>query len=416
MRVLFAVSPWPGHYFPMVPLAWALRAAGHDVHVLCSSSDVDPLTHAGLTPVPALDGLDVLRGARLINVLSAYQGHWPYPTPPLHPDTGEPLDLSTFDLDAWRAEMEPTLTELSRQSTDAAVNYARWWRPHLVVHDLQSLEGPLVAKVTGVPDVLHLWGPVGTDDPLSPVGGDGPGDRGGTMPTDFSDAYARHGVGEMSYDLVDYVLDPSPEAIRPAIRGHRLPMRFVPYNGPGAAPIGLPERSGRPRVCVVWGRSGTKTFGATVNKVPQVVEAATALDAEVLLLVTPEDARDCGPLPESVRLLVDVPMHLVLPGCDAVVHYGGGGATMTSIVAGVPQLILPCGYDQPLIAGRVAGAGCGLDIPNHAADTAGIKVALDRLLGDPAFALAARELAASSEALPAPSHMVGVLEQLCAAA
>ena len=79
MRVLFAVSAWPGHYFPLVPLGWALRAAGHEVRVLCAESDVDPVTRAGLTPVPVLRGLDLLLGARMINLIGAYQGNWPYP-------------------------------------------------------------------------------------------------------------------------------------------------------------------------------------------------------------------------------------------------------------------------------------------------------------------------------------------------
>lgn len=31
MRVMFIATPGVGHVFPMVPLAWAFRAAGHDV-------------------------------------------------------------------------------------------------------------------------------------------------------------------------------------------------------------------------------------------------------------------------------------------------------------------------------------------------------------------------------------------------
>ena len=31
MRVLFTSWAWPTHYYQMVPLAWALRAAGHEV-------------------------------------------------------------------------------------------------------------------------------------------------------------------------------------------------------------------------------------------------------------------------------------------------------------------------------------------------------------------------------------------------
>ncbi|HZN74657.1 MAG TPA: glycosyl transferase family 28, partial [Micromonosporaceae bacterium] len=33
MRVLFTTFAWPSHYFPMVPLAWALQAAGHEVRM-----------------------------------------------------------------------------------------------------------------------------------------------------------------------------------------------------------------------------------------------------------------------------------------------------------------------------------------------------------------------------------------------
>lgn len=410
MRVLFAVSSWPGHYFPMVPLGWALRAAGHDVRVLCAESDVDAVTRAGLTPVPVLEGIDLLLGARMINLIGAYQGNWPYPEPPLHPETGEPLDLADFDFGAWHERLRPTLLQRATRGTDAAVAYARDWKPDLVVHDMMSLEGPLVAKVTGVPDVLQLWGPVGTGDGYSPVGGGAEAQP--AVPVDTSGAFARYGVGEMGFHHIDHVLDPCPDPIRPNNGEHRIPARYIPYNGPGGAPLDLPPRTDRPRVCVVWGRSATRTFGPTVNKMPQVVQAATALGCEVLLLSSPADARDCGPLPESVHVRNDVPLSLVLPGCDAVVHYGGGGVTMTSLVAGVPQLSLPCGFDQTAMARRVTEAGAGLDIVNWEADTDGITAALDRLIGEPAFAKAATELATASAELPTPADVVTTLQDL----
>ncbi|MFR9727680.1 nucleotide disphospho-sugar-binding domain-containing protein [Saccharopolyspora sp. MS10] len=412
MRVLFAVSAWPGHYFPMVPLGWALRAAGHEVRVLCAKSDVDPVTRAGLTPVPVLDGLDLLVGARMINLIGAYRGNWPYPAPPLHPETGEPLDLAGFDFGAWHEGIRPELLDRATRSTDAAAAFARDWRPHLVVHDMMSLEGPLVARVTGVPDVLQLWGPVGTGDDYSPVGGAAKAEP--AVPVDTSGAFARHGVGEMGFHHVDHVLDPCPAAIRPTSREHRVPVRYLPYNGPGAAPLDLPPRTGRPRVCVVWGRSATRTFGPVVNKMPQVVRAATALGSEVLLLASPADARECGPLPESVHVRTDLPLSLVLPGCDAVVHYGGGGATMTSVVAGVPQLALPCGFDQTAMAERITAAGAGLDLPNWAADEESTTAALERLVSEPAFAKSAAELATASAELPAPAEVVPALARLAA--
>ncbi|WP_309114588.1 hypothetical protein [Saccharothrix sp.] len=41
MKVLFVSAPLVGHVFPMIPLAKALRAAGHEV-VLATGADVTP--------------------------------------------------------------------------------------------------------------------------------------------------------------------------------------------------------------------------------------------------------------------------------------------------------------------------------------------------------------------------------------
>ncbi|MGC7102585.1 nucleotide disphospho-sugar-binding domain-containing protein [Amycolatopsis lurida] len=410
MRVLFAVSSWPGHYFPMVPLGWALRAAGHDVRVLCSDTDVDPLTQAGMTPVPVLSSTELMRGARLVNLLVAMHGAWPYPDPPLHPDTAEPVDFETFDFAAWYEKFSPLMLANATHNTDAAVAYARSWRPDLVVHDIASLEGSLIAKVTGVPDVLQLWGPWGTGDQYNPVDGD-PGKPEKPV-LDFSGAFERYGLDDPSDHDVDYVLDPCPEAIRPLGDAKRIPSRFIPYNGPGAVPLDIPERTDRPRVCVVWGRSASQIFGPSVNKMSQVVAAATALGAEVLLLATPSDAADAGPLPDTVHVRANLPLNLVLSDCDAVVHYGGGGVTMTSVVCGVPQLLLPCGFDQTTVASRITKAGAGLEIRNHEADVDRIKAALARLLGESSFTTSAGELAESANALQTPSDVVGTLREL----
>jgi hypothetical protein len=42
MRVLFSVVPGPGHMFPTIALAWALRAAGHDVLYATAAGGVLP--------------------------------------------------------------------------------------------------------------------------------------------------------------------------------------------------------------------------------------------------------------------------------------------------------------------------------------------------------------------------------------
>ncbi|MFJ5233533.1 nucleotide disphospho-sugar-binding domain-containing protein [Kitasatospora sp. NPDC088391] len=408
MRVLFTVSDWPGHWSAMVPLGWALQAAGHEVRVVCAPSQEEPLARAGLTAVPVLEGWDMASQGRLHNYVSARDGQWRFAALPPHPETGEPLArLADFDLGAWYAGHFPTLVEQGRRSTDAAVGFARWWRPDLVVHDQLSLEGPLVGRVLDVPAVLHLWGPVG------------PADEGEgliMLPPDYSGAFPRHGVGQYGPQHYAHVLDPCPPAVAPSLGGaERLPVRFVPYNGPGAVPGWLAELPERPRVCVVWGTSVSEMFGEVSFTVPKVVEALSGLDVEVVLTLTGADRdRMEGRLPEGARLLERVPLHLLLPHCDLVVHHGGAGCVMTALAAGIPQLALPNGLDQHLNADRIAAAGIGLGLPNATAGVTEIRAAAERLLRDPAHRAAAERLRAENEARPAPADLVRTLEQLAA--
>ncbi len=415
MRVLFTVSCWPSHYFPLVPLAWALRAAGHDVHVLCSLPEKDVLTGAGLTPVPLLEDVDMPRYVRVGNMMTAHLGAWPYPVPPPHPDTKELLDVSTFDaLEYWEKWLA-SVSEQLRRNVDVAAEYMRAWRADLVVYELMCFEGVLAAEEAGVPSVLQLWGPCGTQDAIETFGGN---NKGGIFSQATARAILAQMVGDEAADRAfarsANVVDVCPEPVAPTVPGPRIPMRYVPYNGPGAVPVELPARSGRPRVCVVWGRSASQYFGVVTNKIPQVIQAATELGAEVLLLASQADVEVCGPLPESVYPLVDVPLHLVLPGCDAVVHYAGAGVTMTSVVAGVPQLALPLTHNYAVLSRKFDRAGCGLSLLNYEADAQSIKGALERLLQEPSFKLAATDLAAQASRRPSPAAVVAILEQIAA--
>jgi diadenosine tetraphosphate (Ap4A) HIT family hydrolase len=51
MRILFATYSEKTHFFSMVPLAWALRTAGHEVRVASQPEIIDTITSTGLTAV-----------------------------------------------------------------------------------------------------------------------------------------------------------------------------------------------------------------------------------------------------------------------------------------------------------------------------------------------------------------------------
>ncbi|MEU7132741.1 nucleotide disphospho-sugar-binding domain-containing protein [Streptomyces sp. NPDC046261] len=414
MRVLFVVSHSPGNWSSMVPLGWALRAFGHEVRVVCAPAQSEPVSRTGLTPVPVLEAEreDVM--LRAVNCVQAQRGQWRFAEPPPHPETGVPLaSADAFDAMGWYQQNWPRLAELSRRGSDAAVEFARWWRPQLVVHDLMSVEGPLIGKVLDVPALLHLWGPVAPHD------GAGQGGPNPFLPIDFSQAFARHGLADLSADTYEHMINPCPPAVSAPVPVHHHPVRHVPYNGSGAMPPWRPEaRDGaaRPRVGVVWSTSATETFGPVSFAVPKVVEALAGLDVDVVLTLTPGDRQRVDELPPHMLALENVPLHLLLPECDVIVHHGGAGCTMTALAAGTPQLILPNGWDQELMSERVAGAGAALAVHNATADAADVRSAVTRLLGDDGHRAAAARLRREMEDLPDPVALVAALEELAAGA
>jgi UDP:flavonoid glycosyltransferase YjiC (YdhE family) len=402
MRLLLTVSAWPGHYFPMVPLAREALAAGHEVRVLCAPSQSGAVQGAGLTPVPVLDGLDMVLQARLSQYWAAQAGNWPYPWLPPHPVTGVELgSLDEFDFPAYRRANRAAALDATRRSFDAGVAFARDWRPDVVVHDRLSLEGLLIGHVLGVPAALHLWGPVGTaeDGALRLL----PGDPTGTFP--------RYGVSELSGDLIGHVIDPCPEALRPPLgAAHRLPVRYVPYHGTTEAVEPLPPPT-RPRVCVVWGTSLTAMVGPRSFVVPEILAGLSTVDVEVVALVSPSDA-DRGTAPPGVRVLPGYPLERALSGASVVVHHGGAGCTMTSLAAGVPQIAVTFAGEQAANGERVAAAGAGRHLPGAEFDPAAVAGAVTSLLHDGSAARVAAELRAQCLSRPAPAELPGRLADL----
>ncbi|GHH30934.1 hypothetical protein Srubr_25170 [Streptomyces rubradiris] len=60
MRFLFTTFAWSSHYYPMVPLGWALQAAGHEVRVATTPSLVDAVVTTGLPAVAVGKDIDIV--------------------------------------------------------------------------------------------------------------------------------------------------------------------------------------------------------------------------------------------------------------------------------------------------------------------------------------------------------------------
>jgi UDP:flavonoid glycosyltransferase YjiC (YdhE family) len=406
VRVLFSVSGWRTHYLAMVPIGWALQAAGHDVRVLCPPSQAEHISHCGLAPVPAVDGLDMELYHRLMYLREAAAGRWPFPWLPLHPVTGAALHrIEDFDEDAFRRDVEPAHIGRATADAERAVALVRAWRPDLVLHDPVSTEGLLAARVTGTPAVLCLWGPVGTAEPA--------GLR--LLPHDLGGVFGRH-AGELDTGVVEHVADPCPPSLAPPTLANRLPTRFVPYNGPVTGqerPLGRPAR---PRVCVTWSTTLSRMSGPQSYILPRLLRTLAALDVEVVVTATAADVAHLGTLPQAdgdrIRIVTDHPLRLILPSCAAVIHHGGAGSALTAVAHGVPQLAVTFAPEQIANGTRIAATGAGLHALGHDATGPVVRDLVRRLVEDPVHRDAARRLRAELDAKPSPARLVPALERL----
>ena len=90
--------------------------------------------------------------------------------------------------------------------------------------------------------------------------------------------------------------------------------------------------------------------------VPRVVRALAGLDVEVVVAVLESQRELFTEMPANVRSVGPVPLHLLLPTCDAIIHQGGGGTLMTALVSGLPQLVVPTFPDQAFSARQLAAS------------------------------------------------------------
>ncbi|WP_097185570.1 glycosyltransferase [Blastococcus haudaquaticus] len=139
----------------------------------------------------------------------------------------------------------------------------------------------------------------------------------------------------------------------------------------------------------------------------RAVDAAAGADVD-LLLVRPDRRVARRNLPANVRTVGWLPFATVLPHLSGIVHHGGAGTLMTAFCAGIPQLAVPGAGDRRTHAELLAARGAGLAV--EVADLGAGD--LQRLVTDPALAVAAREVAEEIAAMPEPAELVEPLAAL----
>ncbi|MFD4743065.1 activator-dependent family glycosyltransferase [Streptomyces virginiae] len=428
MRVLFTPFPATTHVNTQVPLAWALRSAGHDVRMASQPDVHEDILAAGLTAVPVGEVLDV--GAKM------NQQEEPEPDGPAGQDRAEDSWLDVLDIGELRPEkltydyvhgVLTTWSHVVHQATNPRpviselVDFARYWRPDLVVWDTMYYAGAVAAMATGAAHARLMFG-------LDLMGWmrshyhDLLASRPAALHEDPFEEWlgpllAEHGL-EFAEEAVlgQWTIDPLPTSLRLPVDHPHVPVRYLPYNGPSAIPDWLREPPARPRVCLTLGRSFREIVGGDRASVRALLDAVGDLDVEVVATLTAGQLDTLTDVPGNVRVVDFVPLDILLPSCAAIVHHGGSGTVATALAHGVPQIMLParmwCNIPK---ARRVADRGAGLVRPAEEFSAAELRAMLVRVLDDPSFTRAAAALRTESLAAPAPADLVPVLERLTAA-
>ena len=368
VRVLFVSTPGLGHLFPMVPLAWALRSAGHEVMVATSGQ--------GLTAARSgLSVVDVAPGFDRKTMMARLQRDHPALVDRLH----KLRDRRLTDL----REAAVFAACTSMPLVDRTVALARRWRPDLIVQSQIQGAGLVAAGVLDLPVIDHGFGLARTDGMAA------------LHRLHMGEAFTRYGTGVPENIATIDVAPPSMLDGPP--RGWS--MRYMAYNGGAVLPDWLTKPRGMPRVAVTL---GTVDPSRALVMARRVLDAAEEVDAEFLLALGHVDTSELEPLPGNVRVVGWVPLTALLPTCAAIVHHGGAGTAMTALALGVPQLVFSGPVDRHINATAIARRGAGI-----ATEPDQLTPALLRsVLTDPHILWTAQDVRAEIACLPTPADLV----------
>jgi UDP:flavonoid glycosyltransferase YjiC (YdhE family) len=382
MRVLVTTPGLVGHIHPMVPLARALDARGHDVLWATPADGVRRVERTGLRAVPA--------GPAGLTRPDEARRRYPEIDALAPLEVGDVMFGKLFGAMAAPAILEQ-LAPLAQE-----------WRPDLVVTDAGEFAGHIVAAELGIPSVTKGFGPLLPERRVAAAG------------DEVAHLWRSRGLDPRPHGgaYEHLYLDIYPPGLQPPEAAHvprRRLLRPVTYDGELEASGVLPLPGARLDAPLVYVTMGTVWNSSEPFLV--ALAALDGLDVRTLVTVGPHaDPATVGAQPAHVRVESYVPQTLVLPHCDVVVSHAGSGTVLASLALGLPQLCLPQGADQFLNAAAVASAGAAISLMPGQAGVDAIHDAVARLLAEQSFRDAAARVSASIAEMPSPADVAALLE------
>ena len=375
MRVLFTSTPGLGHFYPLVPLARAARAAGDEVRIAIGPEGLTSVTDLGFDAVPTAEPAPQELG----RFWAALEGQ---------PEPNTYVIAGLFARLRARAALADTRAAIEE------------FQPDLVVSEVAEFAGQMAAELAGVrhvsvgitsmglPDMTHQVIADEVDTLRAEVG----------LPT-TGDVPWKHSTTRFVTPVPRFMWRSADD-----VPADTTVYRHEDPEGP--LPAGLPApraQAGRRKVYATLGSvAGTMDFATPAFRA--MLAGLGRLDADVLFTIGRLDRASLGPVPANVHVESFLPQQVAM-ACDAVVCHGGAGTTMAALTRGLPMVVVPLFADQMHNAARVAATGAGLVVdPREMATT--LAPAVEQVLTDGSFAATARSIALDLAALPSAADVL----------
>jgi MGT family glycosyltransferase len=389
VRALFTLLPARGSLQPLLPVAQAMRARGHQV-ALCSSPRIRAEVEAhGLPFLPA--GLDWhVSDPDYVDVLCQAAGG--LTLPPLAGEERFAWVIANLFIGGAARYLLPEL-----------IGVAREWSADLIVRESLEFAGCVAAEALGLP---HASVAAAADSAL---------DRRRELAGPLAALRLQAGLpadpdGDMAFRYLHLCFTPrsfdGPRARFPPTA------RFLAHHSTPTPDEDLPpwldRLAERPTVLA--------SMGTVFHRMPGLHESILAAlrDEPVNLLIAlgfDQDPLRMGPLPPHVRVEPTLPQVALLPRCALLVSHGGFNSVKEALAEGVPLVIVPIAGDQPYCAKRCQALGVGRVVGPADRTAAAIRAAVRTVLADPSYREHAQHMRAQIRALPPADAAVTALEQ-----
>ncbi len=161
------------------------------------------------------------------------------------------------------------------------------------------------------------------------------------------------------------------------------------------------------------------TYGTGNDSIEQlfaIAHAACTMRERPAIFLTAHGSKLPQPLPPYILHLDYFPLQHLLPYVGAIAYHGGIGTCAQAIRAGIPQLVVPMGFDQFTNAARLRLLGIGASLSPLDLTARSLDAKLEQLLEDAPMAARCRELAARFSGRDGAAACSDVIEARCAPA